>query len=152
MDLNSDAIASRRPYHCRGHLAKSSIGLLSITVKVCRDPSMHLAKGKQKAAAAPITDRPRDLFNRKCPRGKLISCTLDPHLPERDHWRRSYCAHKAHHECGSAPADLLRVIGRGRATISPNATFEPNAGRIYTARRNWPGLNPRHTSAFPMGS
>ena len=97
---------------------------------------MHLAKGKQKAAAASITDRPRDLFNRKCPRGKLIGCTLDPHLPERDPWRTSDCVHKAHHECGSAQA------------------FEPNAGRTYTARRDWPGSNPRHASAkaFPVGS
>lgn len=48
---------------CRHHLAVSSIGVLSITLRFCRDASMHLAKGTEKATVAPITDRPRDLLN-----------------------------------------------------------------------------------------
>jgi hypothetical protein len=101
MDLNSDAIASRQAFACcgcRDHLAVSSIGVLAIILRFCRYVSIHLAKGTEKAAAAPIADRPRDLLNRKCPRGEHIGRTLHPHLPERDHWRTSDCAQKARHE------------------------------------------------------
>jgi len=63
--FNSDAIATAAPacYGCRRHLAVSSIGVLPITLRFGRYASMHLAKGTEKAAAAPITDRPRDLLN-----------------------------------------------------------------------------------------
>ena len=63
--LNSDAIhrGGLACCGCRHHLAASSIGVLSITLRFCREVSMHLAKGTEKAAAAPIADRPRDLLN-----------------------------------------------------------------------------------------
>src|SRR5215468_7903913 len=34
-----------------------------LTLRFRRDVSMHLAKGTEKTAAAPITDRPSDLLN-----------------------------------------------------------------------------------------
>jgi hypothetical protein len=43
--------------------AVSSVRALSIALRFRRDVSVHLAKGAEKAAAALITDRKRDLLN-----------------------------------------------------------------------------------------
>lgn len=56
---------------CRGHVAVSSIRVLSIALRVCRDVAVHLAKGAEKAAAALITGRSRDPL--RCAR-KFVRC------------------------------------------------------------------------------